>query len=142
DHVSSEDFYNEIGIDFDKLTNSNPGYINTCAARMSLALLKAGVPISGRIKIKSGKFSGRSIEPEAKLLADQLMSATLLGKPEIYRSREASTKINNRKGVVFFRKIGGVNGDHIDLIDSFNAQQLCHSNCYFNSAEVWFWELP
>lgn len=142
ERVSEVDLYNEMGIDFAKLKKSNPAYENTCAARMSLALLKSGVSVPGRMKIQSGPFAGRFIEPGAKLLADKLMSPTALGKPEIYSGKEASAKIKNRKGLVFFRRIGGGNVDHIDLIESINAEQVCHSNCYFQTTEVWFWELP
>ena len=58
--------YQELGYDLVDLLKLNSGYKNTCATRMSVALLKAGVSIAGRLKIKSGK----SVEPGAKLLAD------------------------------------------------------------------------
>lgn len=141
ERVSEDDLYAEMGIDYKSLVQSNDQYTNTCAARMSLALLKSGVTIAGRLRIKAGNLAGRSIEPGAKLLADQLAAPARFGKPEIFTSSNVIEKIKNRRGVIFFRKIGGANVDHIDLIETINAIQVCHSNCYFQSTEIWFWEL-
>lgn len=40
-YVSGADLYAEMGIDHDDLIRQNPAYVNTCAARVSLALLKS-----------------------------------------------------------------------------------------------------
>jgi hypothetical protein len=40
---SAHELYKEIGYDFDGLLKQNAAYVNTCATRMSLALIKAGV---------------------------------------------------------------------------------------------------
>ena len=141
ERVSEEDLFSEMGIDFQALKKQNALYANTCAARMSLALLKSGTPISGRLKIKAGKYKDRYIEPGAKLLADQISKPTMLGKPEVYSSNEFLSKVKNRKGVVLFRKVSGGSADHIDLIEPINSMQVCHSSCYFQSKEIWFWEL-
>lgn len=126
ERVTEIELYKEMGIDYDELVKSNSDYQNTCAARMSLALIKSGVEISGRMRIKSGKYAGRSIEPGAKLLADKLMSPALFGKPEVFPGNVASEKLKNRQGLVLFRKIGGGNGDHIDLIEPVNSEHVCH----------------
>lgn len=133
--------YKEIGLDIDQLIKQNPGYVNTCATRMSIALLKSGVKFSGRLSIKSGKFKGKAIEPGAKLLADQLSAPAALGKPQILKPNEAAGKLHGKKGIVFFWKITGYDGGHIDLIETASAVQVCHSACYFNSKEIWFWPL-
>lgn len=133
--------YSEIGLDVETLLKENPGYENTCAVRMSLALKKAGVAFHGRLPIKAGKLKGGAVEPGAKLLADQLAQRHILGKPQIYKASEAPAKLSGKQGIVFFNKISGYGGGHIDLIETSNGVQVCHSNCFFASKEVWFWEL-
>jgi hypothetical protein len=141
DYVSGEDLYSEIGYDQTKLTKQNPGYENTCATRMSLALIKSGVSFRGRLKIKEGDYKGRTFEPGAKLLADQLAKPHVLGKPQVFKPADARTKLLGKKGIVFFWKIDGYGGGHIDIIESINSMHICNSACYFGSKEVWFWPL-
>lgn len=69
-YLDKKKLYEEIGYDIDNLVKQNPGYENTCAIRMSLALIKAGISFTGRLQVKSGQYKGRTIEPGAKLLAD------------------------------------------------------------------------
>lgn len=139
--VSREDVYEEIGYSFDDLYKQNPNYENTCAVRMSLALLKSNIPFAGRLKIKSGKYAGKSVETGAKLLADQLCLGAAFGKPEIFKPAETFSKVS-RKGVVFFSRIAGYGGGHIDLIESNTMGQVCHTQCHIACKEVWFWQLP
>ena len=113
--------YKEIGYDFHALHNQNPAYENTCATRMSLALIKSGIHFHGRLEIKAGPYKGRKIETGAKLLADQLAKPHVFELPLILRNpNNAPTELNNTKGVLFFNKIAGYGGGHIDLIDSIN----------------------
>lgn len=140
-YLSAENVYKEIGYSYDEMVNQNAAYQNTCAIRLSLALLKSNIPFAGRLKIKSGKYVGKSIETGAKLLADQLCLGTAFGKPEIFKPADTFSKVS-RRGVVFFSKIAGFNGGHIDLIESVNFGQVCHSHCFPDCKEVWFWELP
>jgi hypothetical protein len=140
-YVTGSALYSEIGIDHEKLIKENPAYVNTCAARVSLALLKSNVPFIGRLSVKSGKYVGKKIETGAKLLADQLMRNDVFGMPEIYKPDNFIQKISGRKGVVLFWKITGYGGGHIDLIDSTTANTVCSSNCYYQSKEIWFWPL-
>ncbi|MBL1259899.1 MAG: hypothetical protein COB33_005115, partial [Thiotrichaceae bacterium] len=67
----------------DELIKRNPVYVNTCAVRVSLALLKTGVSFTGRLPVKEGDFKGKKVEAGAKLLADQLMKPDAFGKPKI-----------------------------------------------------------
>ncbi len=140
-YVSGEDLYSEIGYDQTKLIKQNGGYVNTCATRMSLALIKSGVPIHGRLRIKDGKYKGRTVEPGAKLLADQLAMPHALGKPQIFKAADAPAKLEGKKGIVFFWKMGDYAGGHIDVIETTNGMHICNSACYFSSREVWFWPL-
>ncbi len=138
---SQEDVYSEFGYNFDDLMMQNPAYENTCAVRMSLALIKAGVRFTGRLKIKDGPHKGKMIEPGAKLLADQLARPTLFGRPAIFSSRDAITRLRGKRGVVLFRKMSGYGGGHIDLIEIATTVQVCHSACPDASKEIWFWSL-
>jgi hypothetical protein len=139
---SGSDIYNDMGYKIEDLIKQNQGYANTCATRMSIALIKSAVSFTGRLRIKKGIYKDRKIETGAKLLADQLALKTVFGKPEVFMDTStAAAKIAARKGVVFFWKITGYDGGHIDLIESSNRQQICNSHCYFNCKEVWFWEL-
>lgn len=140
-YVSGSDLYAEIGIDHENLIKQNPAYINTCATRVSLALLKSNVSFVGRLPVKSGKFTGKKIEAGAKLLADQLKKPSLFGMPEIYKPANFQQKIKGRKGIVLFWKISGYGGGHIDLIDSLTTNAVCSSGCYYQSKEIWFWPL-
>lgn len=140
-YVSGEKLYAEIGIDHATLIKQNPAYVNTCAARVSLALLKSGVSFSGRLAAKSGTHKGQKLETGAKLLADQLKRSDVFGMPEIYNSTTFPTKVKGRKGVVFFWKMSDYQGGHIDLIDSSSEYIVCSSACYFQAQEIWFWPL-
>lgn len=141
-YLSKEDLYTEIGYSYASLIKQNSGFENTCATRMSLALIKAGVHFNGRLKIKEGPYLGRMIETGAKLLADQLVEPHIFGTPLIIKNPSAApTELNNKQGMVFFWKITGYNGGHIDLIETSNGNQVCNSNCHFACKEVWFWPL-
>jgi hypothetical protein len=139
--VDGKALFSEIGYDQGALIKENPNYVNTCATRVSLALIKAGINFTGRIKIKAGPYLGKMIEPGAKLLADQLSLPHVFGKPAVFRPMEFVPKVTGKRGVVLFWKITGYGGGHIDLIDVSDANAVCSSNCYFDSKEIWFWEL-
>lgn len=141
DYVSGEDLYNEIGYDQKILIKQDNAYKNTCATRMSLALIKSGVLFDGRLPIKKGEYKELKVESGAKLLADQLAKPQILGKPKIFDASDAPTKLAGKKGIVFFWKIDGYGGSHIDLIETANSMHVCNSACYFSSKEVWFWQL-
>jgi hypothetical protein len=118
---------------------------NTCAVRMSMALLGVGIAISpGHMTVKAGKYKGRRIEQGQKRLSDFLVKA--LGKPEKFSSGgEAKMKIDNRRGIASFFQLHGPSDSqgHIDLVAP-NAWNVlaCESNgCYWSAVEVWFWPL-
>ena len=140
-YKNPQDVYEEIGYDLKKIIRQNQGYQNTCAVRMSLALLKTGVSFTGRLKIKAGQFKGKYIEPGAKLLADQLMKPRAFGRPSVYKPAEFKSKVLGKKGVVLFHKINNYGGGHIDLVEPSNSSFVCHSACFFSCREIWFWPL-
>ena len=137
----AEDIYTEIGYDGANFISRNAGYGNTCAIRMSLALLSVGIVFKGRFPVKAGRFKGRTLEQGAIRLADELRHPDLLGKPEVFLNhRGAIQKIGNRQGIIFFHTIAGYGGGHIDL---YEPVETCNSDCYFSEArEIWFWPLP
>ncbi|MEM6485978.1 MAG: T6SS effector amidase Tae4 family protein [Pseudomonadota bacterium] len=140
-YKSGADVYAEMGIDLEALIKRNPAYVNTCAARVSLALLKSKVSFTGRLPVKAGPFKGKKIEPGAKLLADQLKRKSVFGMPEVLRPSTFFARAKDRKGVVLFWKIADYGGGHIDLIETKTATAVCRSGCYFKSKEIWFWPL-
>ena len=138
-YKSAKDIYKEIGYDLDELLVQDPNYYNTCAIRMSLALLKANVFFRGRLLVKDGRFKGRYVEPGAIRLADQLRMSHSFGKPFVFLDRINAIKgIGNRHGVVFFHTIPSYGGGHIDLYEPI---EMCNSNCFFHARETWFWPL-
>ncbi|MEG6014141.1 T6SS effector amidase Tae4 family protein [Enterobacter hormaechei] len=141
--ASGEQVFSEIGYDYSTIIKQQPAYENTCAVRMSLALLKCNVEFTGRLPIKTGPYKGKTIEPGEKLLADQLYKSHVFGKAEIFKDREAGARsMLGRKGVVFFNKIDGYGGGHIDLIEPLsNNSFICNSDCFPYCQEIWFWEL-
>jgi hypothetical protein len=141
DFKDQTEVYKEIGYDYETLVKQNGQYENTCAVRMSLALLKSNIhfdtPVS-RLKIKEGPYKGRFVATGAKTLADELRKRNSLGQP--LTEATAKKAIKTMSGIVLFHRIPGYGGGHIDLIESGN---LCHSNCYFSDGlgELWFWPL-
>ena len=140
--VGADTLYKEIGYNYEKLIQQNSAYVNTCAVRMSPALIKSGVHFNGRLKIKDGTYKGKMIEPGAKLLADQLARASVFGRPDVFAPQDATTRLSGKKGMILFWKIADYGGGHIDLIEASTTVQICHSACYFSSKEIWFWSLP
>lgn len=141
-YLSGEALYAMLGYEQAALTRQSPAYLNTCAVRMSLALLSAQVPFWGRLVVKAGKYQGKQIEPGAKRLADQLCKPQAFGTPEVFTDPDkALDALKRQRGVVFFHRISGYDGGHIDLLEPSNAGAVCHSYCYFNCKEVWFWAL-
>lgn len=124
---------------------NNPAFLDTCAIRMSMGLLGAGVTLpQARMLAKNGTLKGKRIEPSQARLSGIL--ARIWGKPEVFTSAQgANTGIGSRSGVVsFFRIHGGGPGDggHIDLVWPGDGGSLqCARSCYFSAVEIWFWQL-
>jgi hypothetical protein len=62
DYVSGSDLYSEIGYKIEDLIKQDAGYVNTCATRMSLALIKSSVAFSGRLSIKIGPHKHKKLK--------------------------------------------------------------------------------
>jgi hypothetical protein len=73
-NVPPEELWRWIGHS-DKILDSQ--WRNTCAVRMSLALLGAGIHLpAGFLKIEAGKYRGEYIEIKQEVLAAYLSKAT------------------------------------------------------------------
>lgn len=122
----------------------DPAWHNTCAVRMSIALVGAGVRIRtgpARLRINAGPHKGEQLEPSQKVLSDYLLR--VLGKPEKYPSGAAAkAAIGWRRGIISFFSLYGTRQGHIDLVsvEDWGAVQ-CSVACYWEAREVWFWPL-
>ena len=123
---------------------------NTCAIRLSLALLGAGFPSPGTYPVMAGKFRGRMIETSQRKLSNWLKGQ--LGTPQVFKGgREAEKQIGSRHGIVSFFNLDGPNDrqGHIDIVmlDRWGRYLRCGSNnddaggCYWSAVAVWFWPL-
>lgn len=139
-YVSQQDLFAEIG--WDSFLN-NPLYANTCAVRISLALVKSGIKIAPKShNILKGTHSGKGIQVSMRRLADLLATPGYFGTPETFTPRTAQTGIAARKGIVAFNEIPGyAGGGHIDLVTGAAEAAQCASACYYQSRSIWFWPL-
>lgn len=148
DSVSREELYHWIG--YPENIN-NPSFYNTCAIRMSLALLGAGFPNPGAWPIRAGKYRGRAIETRQRKLSAWL--ARNLAKPEKFQGGpQAEREIGARRGIVSFFSIYGDSNPqgHIAIVSKDrwgmylrcgNEIDVAGTGCYWMSREVWFWPL-
>jgi hypothetical protein len=127
---------------------ANPAYANTCAVRVSLALIRSGVHVpDGRLTIRAGTHKGKMIEPGQARLSAILSRSSMLGQAEKFGSGPAMYDgIRQRSGIVsFFHLIPGVyEGGHIDIVSpqlGGPGALACGTDCYWTSKEVWFWPL-
>lgn len=121
-------------------------WFNTCAIRMSVALVAAGMKIRTspcRLRINAGRFKGEQIEPGQRVLSDFLVRE--IGKPEKYKSGAAARNtIAWRRGIVSFFQLhnGATRQGHIDLVSVQDwSAVMCSGSCYWDAVEVWFWPL-
>lgn len=148
DSVGREELYHWIG--YPENIN-NPNFYNTCAIRMSLALLGAGYPNPGAWPVKAGQYKGRAIETRQRMLSNWLVRQ--VGKAEIFKSGpEAERGIDTRRGIVSFFSIYGDRNPqgHIAIVakDRWGTYFRCGNEidgegtgCYWTAREVWFWPL-
>lgn len=118
--------------------------INTCAVRLSVALVGCGVPIRpGNITVLAGKHVGARLESGQARLSNCL--TRLWGAPERFDSGPAARKaLLNSRGVINFHQLYGATDQqgHIDLVapDTW-GEAICADDCYWQSVEVLFWPL-
>lgn len=119
-----------------------PGWANTCAVRMHLALLDAGESIPGRFTVHDGKHKGKQIEPSRKLLAEKIDRSGKFGPTHKFSNEElyggGYKSIGGKAGIVSFDDMS-YPGGHIDVLDT--RTWSCLRTCYLNAGEIWFWAL-
>jgi hypothetical protein len=141
DKVSRQMLYQSIG----HPENVEDGRMfNTCAVRMSVALVAAGVVIQpGNITVLAGIYAGRRLESGQARLSKVLLRRW--GSPEEYDSGPAAKKaIGSRRGVISFYHLQGADDQqgHIDLASPDNwGEAVCADDCFWKSTEVRFWPL-
>lgn len=130
--------------------------INTCAARLSEALVIANGLVSDRLKIRAstkqkdvypllgpynyklfGNLCNHGIARGARDLGEFL--GHQWGRPrEFTQLTDAPVELNDKTGVLCFVKIPGYSGQgHVDVWN----RTTCVGHGYWDSAKVWFWEL-
>jgi hypothetical protein len=139
--VSTEELYLWIGHP-EHITEV--GWENTCAIRMSLALVRCGMHVPGdRLRVLAGECKGHSLEPSQAKLSRFLIQ--VWGAAEKFQGGPEATKgIGNRRGVISFYHLWGATDrqGHIDLVAPWGTTDLaCEEDCYWQSTEVWFWPL-
>lgn len=117
---------------------------NTCAVRLSVALVAAGIAIRpGNITVLAGAHKGWRLESGQARLSKFLLHQW--GEPERYGSGpDAKRGVGTRRGVISFYHIYGTaeQQGHIDLASPDRwGEAECADGCYWQSREVWFWAL-
>ena len=113
---------------------------NTCAIRMSVALVAAGMLIRpASLTIKSGPHKGKMVQAGQRKLSEFL--AHEIGKPEKFVSgAEARKGIGPKRGIISFFQIAGTRQGHIDLVSLEDWPRFqCSGHCYWDAKDVWFW---
>ena len=101
-------------------------YHNTCATRMSIALLGAGFSFPGRMRINAGPLKGRRVEPGQARLSTILAQPQYLGPPEKFKMAQATeVGIGRRMGIVSFFQLDATDPTnrqgHMDLVAPENG---------------------
>ena len=133
--------FEEIG--WSDLTD-NEAYKDTCAIRISLALIKCGMTIPGRIPIKAGEHKGKLIEPGQAKLSNILARPHFFGAPEKFTTANAQAGIGARPVVISFFDVDPAaqsRQGHIDIVEFGGGYRVCGSSCFWSSQAIWFWPL-
>lgn len=87
DSVERDELYRWIG--YPQKIN-DPNFYNTCAIRVSLALLGAGYPNPGQWPVVAGKYKGRAIETQQRRLSAWLTRH--VGQPEKFKGGQSAER--------------------------------------------------
>lgn len=141
-NVPAEELWRWIG-HTEKVLDSQ--WRNTCAIRMSLALLGAGIHLPGGfLRVEAGKHRGKYIEIKQEALAHDLIN--LWGEPEKFGAALLRERVGDRRGVIRFVGLWGPFDPqgHIDLVchDEHHRLACEGGHVYWHAVECWFWECP
>lgn len=113
------------------------------AVLTSLALISAGVQLSGPLKIENGPLTGRKLENAPNRLAEWL--ATRHREPENLALTkglaDVAYQLFGRRGIVAFIQGTGPAGGSIALLDGKNATPHCVAAEALHPQAVYFWEI-
>ncbi|MCE1239541.1 MAG: type VI secretion system amidase effector protein Tae4 [Azonexaceae bacterium] len=120
------------------------GYVRNGAVLTSLALLSAGVSLSGNLRVASGALQGGKVFNGANRLAEWLSER--FGEPEVFAfdsgPGDVAYRLFGRRGILsFIEPGGGPRGGEIGLLDGRNASALCCAAGIHHPSEACFWEL-
>lgn len=118
----------------------NMRFPNTCAIRMSEALVKANSEFLNVFKNAVPNKCSHSYVRGAQDLGAILAKAIALGPRSIGWSAPVSTpsNIQGKQGIICFMNIPGFSGQgHIDLWDKLYPV----GSDYWDAETIWFWEL-
>lgn len=116
---------------------------NTCAIRMSEALVKTNTKFTEAFKAAATNKCPHSFMRGAQDLAAVLAKATTLG-PRKYGwagnpSATVPAEAKGKKGIICFMQIPGFDGQgHIDLWDG----EYAVGSDYWDAQTIWLWTLP
>ena len=131
-------------------------YPNQCAIRVSIALIKSGVPLKG-VKNKTNP-GGQVYDANGNVLgalnlANHLAGATMFGTPQKINgiNEDALSMLEGRTGIIFFQGYNhyygfnvpesrGNSNVHIDLWNK-NTLMSPYTDQMLNSTTIWFWEI-
>lgn len=116
---------------------------NTCAIRMSEALVKADNRFLSAFKSSSRNTCPHGFMRGAQDLASVLSKSKVFGTRTMgwsaQEDRRAPSEIQGKKGVICYMNIPGYSGQgHIDL---WKGDMPVGSE-YWDAETIWFWELP
>ncbi|MBI2278005.1 MAG: hypothetical protein HYU74_11680 [Dechloromonas sp.] len=120
-----------------------PAYARNGAVLTSLALLSAGVPLNGPLRIEAGPLVGRKVQNGANRLADWLGAHHQ--PPEMLPLDNGlggiTEQLFGRRGIVAFIQGSGPAGGAVALLDGHNAAAACIAAQPKHPLEVRFWEI-
>lgn len=137
----TDGLYRDLG--WDDLIGK-PEWANTCAVRMSLAIIECGARIPGRVSIKKGPHKGKLIEPGQNRLSNWLVDNYATPVRFQYDAMQPAgpSELLGKRGITSFMNMPSYPGGHIDLLQGAVDLLNCSRACYFDAAEVRFWEVP
>lgn len=120
-----------------------PGYHRNDALLISLALLAAGAPLQGRLRVESGRLTGGKVESSASRLAAWLGEHHLA--PELAAVETGALTVADsffgQRGIVAFVRDSSPSGGSIALLDGKTADAACRDALHVHPQDVRFWPL-
>lgn len=120
-----------------------PGCRRNDSVIMSLALLVAGAPLQGPLRVESGSLMGGRVECSVSRLADWLGEHHLA--PELAPVEDWALAVAElffgRRGIIAFVRDPSPMGGSIALLDGKTAHAACLKALHVHPQDVRFWPL-